>query len=582
MIIQANSSVLTYKSSQVLDLMHPPSPDSDRQLYYDYNAFISAIDAIYATQNKDGHIPVFRTVSSSSDPDMLIPDSNSTLKFLIPGQSYLFIINSDSHLPLRIPNPIGLKDFVSYAPENTTYNDDSCCPVLSSEEVVVNLTPESGTFHRIRADIQNAISNEIYSYSISPVYSNWPAKLSPTSGEIVLASTANDLGKTSGHLEAVFSYYPSLTHDLSASIPYSLNKVVDSNYYTENIFSIINLSIFNSKCSVYDKNLILSCSSCIDPHNCPTVEMIASGNKDNNTKYIITTVKNLPDNSRFMYNFSTDSSNCTANITPLSGIIDSRNASYAMTPFNANDSAESESVMTKPSITIYSVFEHRDSLASVGNLLPTSSIVADPAVDTDLYTNLIFSLYPIGNNYCNPVYKKMLLECEKCFPSTDFKTTIKFDNPEYRTTFSSLLGPGFRYPSLFDDGVISTFNGLGITSDKAASINRRPNWEHNAYNSGLGEECCSKPINISLQITDAVSGEPYSYDFYSYPDITIIPRSGNLSFDEGSGSISVLAYLDGQRSSAVHVVLNHKKSNQKAFDGTVIRCPESWIVEEDV
>jgi len=537
MIIQANNTIYKYTSSQILDLMSPPSPDSDRQLYNDYYDFIKSIDAIYGTQDAGGVIPVFRTRQSQGS-DILFADPDSTLRYLIPNQSYLFIVNSDANLPLKIPNPIGFKDFITnIVPARNS--SIGCCPVVDVD-TSVRLNQTSGNTYIIRADILEMLSNEKYFYEIKPIFSNWPAKLSVQSGEIVVPSKPDTDGKVSGHLESIFSFYEYLTDDTSESIPYLLNKSTTNLYYNKNIYSILNISIYNNKCILYDKNITITCSACIDNNICPDITMSSSGS--GKIRYITTALTNLQHNTQYAYEFTTDSSNLVAKISPISGIVSKG--------------------IDQNSMILYSAFQYCDSNDDNCNLEATiSDSYADPSVSASIYTNLIFNLYPINNSYCDSITANTLIQCDRCFVSNNFKTSVKFSNP------SGIAASRSDYPILGD----------GIGGSFSANMLERPSLEYNLYTSGtVPNSCCDKPAVLQLNISNAIPGDKYTYDFTSYPQITIIPSTGIVSFGNGSGSISVLGYIENQKSSSVHVVLTHEKSSQKASDATIIRCPEPW------
>jgi hypothetical protein len=534
MIIQANNTVYKYSGSQVLNLMKEPSPDSSRQLYNDYHDFINSIDAIYGTQDSVGSIPVFRTKISLSSDD-LEPDPDSTLKHLIPNESYLFIVNSDSYLPLKIPNPIGFEDFVTKAP-GVKKSTIKCCPFINIE-TSADLDESTGNTYIIRAKISDMLSNEKYFYEITPIFSNWPAQLSVVSGEIVVPQEPDSQGNVEGQIESIFSYYKYLTENLENSIPYSINKSTDNIFYNQNIFTLLNLKIFNNKCSIYDKNIVVKCHSCVNNNVCPKANIISQGSDE--TRYITTFLSNLQYNTQYRYEFTTDSSNLRARISPVSGII-----------YKGKD---------QTSATLYSVFKFCDNFDDDCNLNSTlTNSYSDPAVSAKIYTNLVFNLYPIEETYCDPVSANTLIECNRCFDTNNFRTSITFSRPEYRE--SGMVSQ--EYPTL----------GPGLVANSLD----RPNSEYNLYTSGLNLPCCDKPATLKLLIKDAIPGDKYTYDFSSYPEITIIPSTGIISFGNSSGVISVLGYLEGKKSSSIHVALTHEKTNQKASSASIIRCPEAW------
>lgn len=533
MIILTSPSIFRYTSSQVLDLMTSPSPDSDMELHSDYNNFIQATDCIYGDQDTNGFIPIFRT---KEDPvsGQLKPDPDSSLRFLIPGNSYYIRISSTNFLPLKVPNPIGLADFVKNI-EPAPPQSQSFCPKIDLNRTSVTIS-SSDTAHDIHATITNVKSNEKYYYMLRPVFSNWPARLSPASGQITFPQRPDSNGYSSGNIDAIFSYYKYPSPDID-SIPYVLNKNINSSYYKNNIYSIINLSIYSDNCIIYDKNINIYCKACVSDYQCVSATVSATGTSP--TRYITVELNNLQPDTDYTYNFSSSSSNWPANISPISGTI------------NGSD--------TTKSTKLYSVFKYCDSINSNCNLpLTDSTISTDPLFSPKLYNDLVFTLTP-NTPYCESLVESVLLECDRCFIGNEFNTSIKFGGADY---FASQT---HQYPDALQ---------AGLTANNANF--QRPFWEYNIYTSGGTIPCCDKPAMLTFNVSDAIPGERYIYDIYAYPPISIIPNSGIVSFGDGSGVFSTLAYLDGIKTSSIHVVLTHEKTSKQASDSLVIRCPQSW------
>lgn len=535
MLILTEKSIFKYTSSQILDLMVSPAPDSDMELHSVYNNFIQAVDCIYGDQDDNGYIPIFRTKEDTAS-GQLKPDPDSTLRFLIPGNSYYIKVSAINFLPLSVPNPIGLADFVG------TLNpieppSSSTCPKITVNQTAANISSPD-VAHEIHATITNVKPNQKYYYQLKPVFSNWPAKLSPSSGQITFPQTPDANGFVSGNIDAIFSYYkyPSTNID---SIPYTLNKTINTSYYRNNIYSIINLSVYSDQCVLYDKNINIYCKSCVSEYKCPSIILSSTGSTP--TRYITAQLSDLQPDTNYTYAFASKNSNWPANISPKSGIL------------TASDSSRTA--------TLYSVFKYCDDINDNCNLpLTDSSISTDPLFTPKLYNDLVLILTP-NNSYCNSISESILLECNKCFVGNSFNTSIKFAGPDY-----PIVGVNYGYPLTLGSGMNAT----------EASSQQRPYWEYNIYASGGTIPCCDKAAMITFDIDNAIIGEKYIYDIYSHPPITIIPNTGTISFGDGSGNFSVLAYLDGKKSSSVHVVLTHEKSTKQASDSFVIRCPQSW------
>lgn len=555
MIIQSLNNVIKYDGTQILNLMDPPSPNSEGSLYRDYFNFMDSVDFIYGTQNpENGTIPVFKTVS---DPitNRSIPDKDSTLHFLVPGQSYFIKIKTQNSLPVKLPTPFGLSDFI-YQNYNSFNNNvlDTCCANVEINNKIINL--QSTNVHAISVIINNAKSNEKYYYEFIPIYSNWPASITPISGYVTTVANPNE-NIAQGNIESTLIYAKKLFDDI-ISIPYTLDKNIKSEYYTENIFTILNLKVFDPHCDcpIYDDNIIVACNSCVDAYSCPKINL-SSTFENNQFGYISANLSDLQPNTEYSYEFSTESSNCAARISPLSGVILTGE--------------------TGGTATINSFFKFCENPNSDECNLPSTSISTDSLIAKRVYQNLAFTLRTDDNTLCSSVKESILIDCENCFESTDFNTSISFSAPtasEGGTVKSKTFYP---YP-LLDN----------ISYSHWSTTAYRPEIEHVIHNgqakvypasSGLLVPCCEKSIVLRLEVDNAISGDKYLFDIYSYPEIDIVPRTGIVSFSEGSGNFSVLVNAKGQLSSSLHAVLTHEKSNKQASDSTIVSCVPTGVYE---
>jgi len=552
MILKSINNIIKYDNSQVLNLMESPAPDQNNNLFEDYMNFIDAVDVIYETQDpKTGFIPVF-TTSFDSVSNRIVPDKYSTLHYLVPGRSYYIKIKDNTLLPVRIPMPLSLKDFI-LDEELTTQEScvNKCCPSLQITTKTIALGSSTNSFN-ISAQITNARSNEKYYYEFEPIFSNWPAEISPISGEILIPATKNNAPAT-GNIRSVFSYAKNLFDDID-SIPYTINKNINSSYYTNNIFTTLKLKLFDDNCLVYDDIINIFCRSCVDAYACPTIQLSSNGTDVN--RYVSVNVFNLQPNTEYFYQFGTDSSNCPANITPISGLI-------------TND-------RNTTSGTVYGIFKFCDTAGSSDCNLQSTNPLTDPVLVKKIFHNLSFVLRPNTTGVCENTKETIELVCNNCF--APFNTNISFSLPPLSEGGSSVRDRLYYPYPLLGNISYSHFNGTTYRPEIEYVIN---NGEAvvNPGSSGLLVPCCEKSIPLRLQITQAISGDNYSFDIYSYPNIDITPSTGTISFSNGSGEFSVLANPRGQSSSSIYAILTHEKSNQQASASTIVSCVSTGVYE---
>ena len=105
-IISANNildrlyNIKLYKSKDSLSLLEPPAPRfSGDPLVKDWYDLINNIELIYS--NKDINNYYFNTITNISGT---LPNKDSTIKELVPNNTYYFILKTDSTLPVKIPS----------------------------------------------------------------------------------------------------------------------------------------------------------------------------------------------------------------------------------------------------------------------------------------------------------------------------------------------------------------------------------------------------------------------------------------------------------------------------------------------
>lgn len=520
MNILSKNSLIKYVSSEILNLMEAPPKDSENNLYADYNIFINNVLAIYETQTINGNIPVFITKPLlNSNSGERFPDPDSTLRSLKPGRSYRVIMLSGSSLPVRVPNPIGLKEFLDDPINESKENCDKINVNSPYDNNTISLS--SGVLsHNINIPLNKLQKNSEYSFSFSPLFSNWPAKITPMSGTIRKSGPIAG-GYTSGNIDAIFSYYPYLLDNLD-SIPYIINGDINKDYYTDNVATILNLNIKNDNCTVYSDNYIVEVSGSIEDHSVPQIVFEASQNNDlDQQKFIHATISGLNPNIEYSFEFDTLDSNWPTNISPQSGIIKRKN-------------------IKNGTATIHSVLTFCQSLYdNDANLDYSPSIISDDNnTPIKKMNNLSLTIHPINASYFNKVSESILYFYN---PPTN-PTSIRFDR-----------GSPDIYP------ILSGSNASRPTSELSAS----------------SSSCCQDALALAARIDLPERLEQYTYLVSSYPQITIIPSSGTFGGSGTNNIIRLLAYLDGQKSSSVHITLIHDKSQNSVSDSIIVRCPQS-------
>ena len=529
MIILSTTSFIKYISSEPLNLMSPPPKDAENHLYADYHNFINNILSIYETQTEKGSIPVFLTQPDDSNSfGYRQPDAKSTLKTLIPGRSYKIVVLNPTSIPLRVPNPIGLDRFLH--PEEP--QDQIICDKLISQNQYTNniILMTSGQLSvNINIPIDKMVPDQTYSYAFTPTFSNWPATLSPTTGLITRSGPSITNGTASGNITSVFSYYPYLLDNLNNSIPYQINGNAYKDYYNNNVFTILNLTISNDTCNVYNNNYIISCDSCVPDHTQPTLSLIASTGNIRN--FIHATASGLNPNIDYSFNFQTINSNWPTHIEPKSGLVLSKD--------HKNGLATIHSLLT------FNV-SLEDNWTNLNYVIENNS--NDGISNKILYNDLELILSPIDN----PMFNNISASTRISYKTTNYSDTMIRWAPQ-----DSSLTTQYRYLSTEAANLHSNVAPTG-----------RPKREYNWPST----VCCSDPQRLRAIVSNAVLGEIYNYEIDSYPKVNIIPSTGVFSSTISGDNINFLAYLEGQSSSSIYITLTHVESQAKTTDSMLLRC----------
>lgn len=537
-ILYYTKSIFQYAGDIKFDLINQPDEKVDYGLFVDYNNFLKNIETIYGTQRDDGTIPVFWTKQNDSSSLSRIADPYSTLKYLEPNESYYIILSNNDCLPLKIPQQTNSKDFLennNFAnKENINiFNDLSSIVIKNNEDLTINLTKSSGYDHELNIKIDGLIPNENYSYSISPIFSNWPSNLSSFSGLIDRSGPVNDGGFVSSTIKSYFKYAscPYLS-ECTSNIPYSLIDITN-NSYTHNIYTLLNLKIYKDNKLTLSDTITITCDDCINRQKKPTIKTNTKNIVLNNQYYTMINIEYdyLDPNRPYQYSIKGAGSNWPSRI-------DKDTDTIKHTDFKVEDG----------NTYSYGSIEILFAYALSANNLPQDwsnisynleNYYPENFMKNNIYTRLNISLEDLVNN--NIVSNTLTIKCNNCLP---------------------------HIPNCVDDLVISLpYSPPTPTYYPFLSYSRRPSAETN-----LDLYCCDFDQHILVNISGACSGELYNYTIDSYPTIKIVPQTGQFSFTSGFGTFSALANLSNLESSVIQVVATHKNSGKSVSDSMILRC----------
>jgi len=307
MIIYSIKSLITYESSEALDLVNPPKFVIDKNLYTDYYNFINSIQIIYSTKEKDGTIPVFWTKIKNNLTLEREADPNSTLIRLEPGQSYYIVLLDKSKLPVKIPKPLDKKSFLHL--ENNEQVDPEPCyiepcrnniVILEDSHRNISLNSDTGATTNIHIPISGLIPDKNYTFIIEPIDSNWPNKLSKTSGTISRNSPLDQYGYVTSSIDSKFMYlYIDGENNFSNSLPYTLIDTSKTNH-SQNIFSLFWLKIYEDNNLVNLDTINILCDTCV-PTQTPIQSSTPTPTPTPTITPTITPSTSLPNNPNFYF-----------------------------------------------------------------------------------------------------------------------------------------------------------------------------------------------------------------------------------------------------------------------------------------
>lgn len=541
MIIQKKESIIIYKADKPFSLMSEPMND---RLNFVYHNFLNNILCIYGDQMHNGSIPVFWTknIPGTTKRD---PHEASTLRELIPNQTYYLILINENKVPIEIPKYVTSQEFLY---DNTKIKNCDRANYCYGEPVVgsdthrsVILTQASGYSYNIDIPIYNLYPNTSYNFSISANYSNWPAKLSVSSGVIERTNT-NNIGYTSGIIRSVFSYLPDELN-LSNSIPYSPISINDISY-TKNIFSILNLSVLSDNHLLIKDTINIKCEDCLPIGQAIDSPKIVLSSKKNTKENIVSLsgVNNLSTSIFVSYDKLDPSKTYELEFTSLGS-----NWPSFIGPKNI--SLQPQKVYSSSGATYAS-----GSVEAVFRFSPISH-------PSDGWSNLS---YDLDNSYNEKFITQNIY--------TVLEARLKDNNTFYADSLIIRGIDNVPPTSHCVDELVIKFNDTNLLYPKLTST-ARPGSELT-----IDKSCCSKDQILNVSISGACCGDPYNYYFSSSdPLVSIVPISGVTSFGNGSGRVSCVYNLNGSPGTSIDIRLQDPKNNQFATDSIIVRCKDALI-----
>lgn len=247
MIIDNIFAIKSYQGSQRLPLFDAQAPLSTNPVY---TGFISNIQAIYATQNTNGAVPIFYKTNNA-------PDTKSSLRFLEPQQSYYFISKANSVFPYSIPY---LGNIIPAPYRN--------CPSVDVIPSKITLTRESGNYYYFNSDVSNLNIGYPYTYQVKVLNSNWPVSAHPTSGTITSSQLGNNI------MSVIRFDWDNGVVDYNTFLPSGTNI---SQLDKKNLFALVEISLDAPQdldCPKIVDLMLIQCNECLlDPTPTPTPTM---------------------------------------------------------------------------------------------------------------------------------------------------------------------------------------------------------------------------------------------------------------------------------------------------------------------
>jgi hypothetical protein len=612
MIINSIKSLFTYTNKETLDLLHSPSVD-DIGLFTDYHNFINSVLVIYGNQKSDGSIPVFWTRIANTETLEREADPNSTLKELNYNNSYYIHVIEDK-LPVKIPQQLDSSSFLQNNLLVDNCSDgfcDSTLSILSQDHRNIELNTTTGHTYNINIPISGLLPNKNYTYIIEPIYSNWPNKLTQSSGIILRNSPLNQYGVIESSIDTKFLYlYRDGLNNLNNSLPYYEINISKPNY-NKNIFSLFSIKIYDdaNNLKLLDTINIL-CDTCVPT---PTIALSPTPTPTSTTTLTPTVTPTISLTPSITPSIGSDPTP-TPTITVTSSTTPTPTPSP--TPDEPNrkcpyiDIQDSNIVLTNKNYTTINAnffylnpnknqaFEF---VANEANWPSLISPIKDRIVNYKTYTeegityasgtiNAILTFNNSQTNTSNLYYNIPKYKDEEFFDSRKF-VNLKIKIGTYFTDlgFNIRLEENGRCSISSDNinvlcsGCVSNDSIKDCIESTHININNSTlDYPELSDSSNPGAEillektCCNNNNVISAKISGLCPNNSYLYEWSSIPTIGISPVSGILNSNNIITNINSLYNLNyngiSNQTTSLKLKITDLTTNRYIEDNILIRC----------
>lgn len=612
MIINSLKSLFTYNNRESLDLINSPDID-DKTLYTDYHNFINSVSVIYGDQRSDGTIPVFWTKIKNNETLEREADASSTLRHLTYNSSYYVVVLDSTKLPLKVPQPLDSNKFLEL---NIQQNNETCFNKLCDSKLVItndshrniSLTADTGYSTNIHIPISGLLPNTQYTYSIDPIYSNWPNKLTQSSGTVVRNSPINTIGTISSSIDSKFLYlYTDGKNNFNNSLPYDLIDIYQLNH-EKNIFSLFSLKIYDSTNNILLIDTInITCNTCV-----PTQTIIPSPTPTPTITSTSTATPSLsavtPTPSLSYGSSPTPTPTLTA--TPTNTVT----PTPSETPYESNRKCPTINIREKN--IILKDKNNTSIVADFAYLDPKRQYAYEFSSNKANWPAIISSRKDVISNYVTYYENNILYASGSIVTDLQFNnnltayTNLDYDLPKYSSEnffddniFINLQLKLGRYrqsslsydPIVGSDSCFNTIDNMNIICEECVSIldnnkNCTESLVVKIANSDLSypilsdtsrpgseilidEECCNNNNILTATISGMCANNVYGYEWSSDPIISIMPASGTIVSDNIS-NINTIYNLGHNQIANVKLKIKNLSIGNYIEDNILIRCDD--------
>lgn len=526
--ITNNKTLFTYHGES-LDLINPPDT-SNNQLYALYNSLINNTLAIYGSSRIDGSIPVFWTKIDDGNKLSRTSDPNSTLQKLEDNKSYYIVTLDNSSFPLTIPKPIDIQDISARSCYICTSDNIDCCSQLSIQSGNYSSMVLSNEYSsNIYVILSGLKPDTKYNYVVSPVLSNWPAKIYPLSGFIERSGPTDKENNLNANLEFMFSY---VSKDGSGNIA----KNIDTP--NTKIFSILDFNVWQDGCDSVIKDTINISSSSLGSLTgldiCPSI-------KFNSDPYFLT---------------NSDAYDIKMS---YSGIDITKNNYYYISSNNANWPSRISSTSGK--IIPEYIYKNTNSGKLYGSgVISLGFKFSDTAMPTAGFANLA---YTVDSNYQEEFIKDNIycsLNARVTTPSgcvSGIATTTIICN-------DCLPNNGYDCINNANINIFESTNTYPIDL-----VSSRPGAEKT-----IPIQCCHEDRQIIVDLSGLCANELYDYKFIamSSSDTLLSSTSGYIGVPSGDGQIGTLINIIDNEAVNLTCTVTHRDTQKSISDSIILRC----------